>query len=451
MDQQPRLPLWFLFANWALVAAAFALGWFFGTRKFADLPDPQATALELVHAEILKSHVAPQDGKVLLDRAIKGMVAGLDPYSRYVPPSEVAADDEANSGRYEGIGALIVPHGDDVVVHWPFPGGPAAKAGLRPGDRLVAIDGTALASIPADRRRTAPSELVRGPSGTTVRLRVLREGAEVDVAVERGDLRQKSVKWAHFANPEAGLGYVYVRDFHPGVADELDRALEGLSAQRPLRGLVLDLRFDGGGSLTDCITIANRFLREGTIVSQRRRDREIVETSTARAEQCRFPELPLVLLVNGGSASASEVLAGALQDHGRAAVVGERTFGKGFVNTRYSWKEFRLKLTTAFFYTPNGRNIDRNYKPNGDAADPEAGGISPDVAAAVDDVVRERIRAVLDEHEPPAEYLAAFAEVAAKYELSVPAPPRAGDDPQLTQALAALRDRVAAAQEPKTR
>jgi carboxyl-terminal processing protease len=454
MQQQPRLPLWFLVANWALVVAAFFLGVMLGRRGKLQLPEPQATALQLIHAEILQSHVDPHDGHELLDVAIGAMVHGLDNYSMYVPPSRVAAYDEDNSGHYEGVGLLMTQQGDDIVVQYPFPGGPADRAGVLPGDRLVAVDGVLLAAEPPAQRNDAASRLVRGEAGTEVHLRVARDDGIVEMAMQRSDVQTSAVKWAHFADPEAGLGYVHLSDFQPSISDRITAALTELRQQHELNGLVLDLRADGGGSLDECVSLARTFLRRGTIVTVRRRGSEVVEAFEAKPESCEYPDLPLVLLVAQHSASASEVLAGALQDHGRAAIVGARTFGKGFVNTAYTWKglDFRLRLTTAHYYTPNGRDLDSHLKgprtpANSTPAVPETGGIVPDVAVEIGANARQRVQAVLKNPEPPAKHLAAFTAVAARYGFDVPAPPSAATDVQLAQALATLRERVVAARE----
>jgi carboxyl-terminal processing protease len=463
MQQQPRLPLWFLVANWVLVVAAFTLGVLLGSRRGLELPEPQATALQLIHAEILRSHVDPQDGSALLDTAIGAMVSGLDPYSSYVPPHAVQAYDERNSGHYEGVGLLMTQHGDDVVVHWPFPGGPAARAGVQPGDVLVAIDGKPLTDAPTATRHEMASRLVRGAAGTEVRLRLQRDGSAVELTMQRSGVQKDAVKWVHFADADAGLGYLHLSDFHRGVAERVVAAIDELGRQRELRGLVLDLRFDGGGNLGECVALARAFLRRGTIVSQRRRGREVVEAFEASPETCRFPDLPLVVLVNEHSASASEVLAAALQDHGRAAIVGTRTFGKGYVNTIYSWKnlDFRLKLTTAHYYTPNGRNLDGHHRADGTGGDNGASGangasngaagITPDTAVRLDEAASRAVLATLTNHEPPAEYLPAITAAAARHGFEVPAPPRAAADPQLAQALATLRERAAAAGAPEAR
>ena len=442
MQQHARLPLWFLIANMALVAAAFAFGNVLGGRRVANLPEPQGSALDLVFHEILRSHIDSQDPHKLLDHAIAGMVKELDPYSRYVPPSEVAQYEELNTGHYEGIGVQM---GADDVIYYPQPGSPAERAGIQPGDRILAVDGQSLEST--DRRRI--SELVRGPAGTDVKLRLQRGSKTEEIVVQRGDVQKNCVKWAHLVVPEEQLGYVHLADFHPGCAKGLVDAITRLHGQNPLRGLVLDLRHDGGGSLDECLAIARSFLPSGLIVSQQRRDSEVVERYEAKPEHCRFPDLPLVVLVNEVSASASEVLAGALQDHARAAIVGQRTYGKGFVNTVYTWakRDFRLKLTTGAYLTPKGRNIERRHK-HVDPTGAETGGIEPDVTVAVTRLEREAIEKVLGDPEPPSAYLEAFTTVAAALRVRVPQPPQITEDPQLAQAVATLRDRAAAGKQP---
>ena len=452
MSQQPRLPLWFLVANWVLLVLAFAAGALLGGRqRTADLPQPQATALELIHAEILKSHVEPQDGNELLDRALEAMVGSLDEYSRYVPPAKVASYVESSTGRYEGVGMVMSQQGEDLVVLYPFVGSPAEAGGVQPGDRILSIDGKLVAELPAQGRSTAATELVRGPADSDVRLQVARASGTADLTLHRGPVQTPVVKWAHLADPDERLGYVYLSDFHPGVAAELANTIAalGTGAGGALRGLIVDLRFNGGGSLDECIAIANLFLPSGVIVSTRRRD-QLLEEFRAEAAKCRFSELPLVLLVNEHSASASEVLAGALQDHERAGIVGVRTFGKGYVNTVYTWKDmpFRLKLTTAHYYTPKGRNIDRPHarhgSGNGSAPEvaTEAGGIAPDVVAAIEPAALQATLDRLATRETPAPYLAAFAAVAAKYGIPVPEPPKAAEDSQLATALQTLRQRA---------
>ncbi len=441
MERQPRLPWWFLAANWALIAAAFLLGILL-TRR-GRLPEPQGSALDLVYHEILRSHVNEQDGHELLERAITEMVRGLDPYSAYIGPRDVDGYEERSTGHYHGIGAEFDTPGEQIRLRYPLPGGPAERAGLLPGDRVLAVDGIRL-DTPEQRARLV--ELVRGEADTDVRLLLQRDAEPFEVTVRRADVQRPCVKWTHLADADAGLGYTYLTDFHPDASTQLLAAIDTLQREGTLRGLVLDLRFNGGGSLEACVAIARTFLRSGVIVSQHTRDGSVVKRFEADAQSCRHPELPLVLIVNEESASASEVLAGALQDHGRASVVGERTFGKGFVNTVYEWEDhaFRLKLTTSRYRTPGGRDIEHERDDDG-RRKPGTGGIPPDVEAGV---TRDQKRSILTtlrvDSEPPAAWREAFLAAAARFQLRVNEPPRAPGDPQLAQALTALRARCEA-------
>jgi carboxyl-terminal processing protease len=455
MERRAPLPWWFFVANWVLVIAALWLGVGIGERMaspggaVAALPRAELEALAIVHRQIVASHVDPQDPAELLQRAIDGMVRSLDPYSRYVPPREVAQYEERNSGAYVGIGADFRTLGDEVVLMFPLAGGTAERAGLQPGDVLLAVDDVEL-TTPALRERIA--ERVRGERGTPVRLRLRRGDATIDVALERAEVHRPCVAWAHRLPGEDGLGYLRLGDFQPDAADEVLAATDGLRRDGALRGLVLDLRGNGGGSLDACVALARAFVPDGLIVTQTRRDTEVVERFEAKAEECRLPSLPLVLLVDEGSASASEVLAGALQDHGRAVIVGERTHGKGCVNTVYSWKDrpFQLKLTTGRYRTPNGRDIERRMRRDADGGDETAaaagsGGIAPDVPVALPAAARAAVLDALRAIEPPAAHRAAFAQMARRRGLAVPDPPRVDDDSQLAAAVATLRARAAAA------
>jgi len=435
MEARARVPIWFVAANMLLVLVAFTAGIALGGRRQPSLPEPQATALGLVHQEIVRSHVEPQDPQVLLDRAIAGMVKGLDPYSEYVPPQAVSAFEEDTTGSYQGIGMVPMP-GEVLVVRFPMPGGPAERAGLLPGDLILKVDGKAVAAPDA-------IKLLRGPSGSQVVITIRRGSDEREVTVERGDVQKRSVKWARLLDAGEGLGYLYITDFHRDTAGEFARAVAALQALRPegLRGLIIDLRFNGGGLLNECVELCRQLIPEGNIVSTKRRGSE-VERYDARREACTLPDLPLVVLVNGHSASASEVMAGALQDHKRAAIVGVRTYGKGYVNTIYSWKNlpFRLKLTTAHYYTPSGRNIERPHGTKRPA--PDEGGIIPDTAVDMDDKAAEDIYRHLYETEVPERYRAAVAAVADELGVTLPDLRGPDQDPQLAAALTELRGRL---------
>lgn len=443
MEQQPRLPIWFLVVNCGVIAAAFVCGTWLGGRGQTQLPNPQGVALGLIHREILASHVEPQNAKELLDRAIAAMVSGLDDYSRYIPPTRVEAYEESTTGRYEGVGMVMRQHGEDLVVHFPFADGPADRAGIMPGDKIIAVDGKSVYELDADTRNRAATDLVRGPADSTVRLQLRRGDEELDVVVERDDVQRPAVKWIHMIDADHGLGYLHVTDFHRGIADGVEAAIRELQRKDALHGLLIDLRWNGGGSLDECVALCRKFQPDGTIVSTRRRGAEI-ERVEAVAADCKFPKLPIVILVNSDSASASEVFAGCLQDHDRAAIVGVRTYGKGVVNTVYSWTDFKLKLTTAHFYTPNGRNLGGSHRPEpGTPAGPASPGIAPDVEVPIDEAQLGTILRTLRAYEVPAAHRAAFARAAEQYAIDVAAPPRAADDPQVEKALEVLATRIA--------
>ncbi|MEQ1630958.1 MAG: S41 family peptidase, partial [Planctomycetota bacterium] len=345
---------------------------------------------------------------------------------------------------------------DGVFVRIPVADGPGDRAGLVPGDRILAIDGTRIADLAARERANIAEERLRGIAGSRVALVVERSGAERTIEVERASVQKSSIKWAQVLDPERGLAYVHLADFHKGAQKALARDLEALrTIDGGLRGLVLDLRFDLGGSLDEAIAIARMFVEDGNLVSLRRRDSEVLERFDADTSQCTFPKLPMVVLVNESSASASEVLAGALQDHGRAAIVGVATYGKGVVNTIYEWhgQPFRLKLTTARYFTPNGRNLDRGRHRNGTsnpgstatASDGDAtkgGGIKPDREQTLEPAVDQALQRALAEFPVPKQHQAALSNWSAQRGTRVPGILSPAEDAQLRAALEVLRERT---------
>jgi len=449
MSAAVRVSPWVLFAAPAACLVSFVVGMAWGHRS--PLPDPQRTALQVVHQEIERSYVEAIDPRELLDRAI-GAMARLDDYSEYVPPSRVARFVEETTGTYEGVGVEPYFADDGVFVRIPFPGGPADRAGLLPGDRIDAIDDTAIATLSAQERARITGERLRGPADSTVRLRVHRSGEDRTIEVARGAVQKPSVKWQQFLPGADGLGYAYLAAFHPGCSKELEAALAELArAPSGLRALVFDLRGDGGGNLDECVAIARLFLKTGNIVTLRRRGSEVVESFDANGKS-PYADLPLVLLVDAQTASASEVLAGALQDHHRAAIVGVETYGKGVVNTVFQWQnlDFRLKLTTAHYYTPSGRNLERDRKrhlngdANGDSVQPP-GGITPDRVVALDDGRRAAVQQALAGQPFAERHRDALAAWSGPRGLRLPGIVPPADDPQLAAAIEAAQARMAAA------
>ena len=239
MQQQPRLPLWFLLVNWALIVGAFALGLLVGGRGTSFLPEPQRTALEMVQHQILKSHVSPPTANELLENALAGMVEKLDPYSRYVPPRDLAKYLEQNTGHYQGIGCEVRYTADAAVLFFPMPGSPAENAGVQPGDRLLAVDGKELAT---DELRRRAADFIRGPADTDVRMRVQRGDATRELVARRAEVTRPCVRWAQWLDREQGLGYLHLSDFHPTCEQQVLDAIALLEREQPLRGLVFDLR-----------------------------------------------------------------------------------------------------------------------------------------------------------------------------------------------------------------
>lgn len=335
-----------------------------------------------VYSAIKEAYVDPVNDADLMQAAIRGLLLDLDPHSAYLAGEDAQAFDESTTGSYAGIGVEVItlPEGSLRVVA-PIDDTPAARAGIQSGDTIVAVDGVAL--TPASHGGGGP---LRGEAGTRVVLTVLREGTAepLEVPVERQVIRVASVR-ARLLEP--GYGYIRVSAFQVDTATDFQRHLADLQAGGTLRGLVLDLRSNPGGLLTGAVQIADDLLESGRIVSTRGRI-AISETEFSATPGDLLQGAPVVVLVDAGSASAAEVLAGALADNGRARIVGSRTFGKGSVQTVLPLDNGdSVKLTTARYYTPSGRSI-------------QARGIDPDVLLAPEAGVRapDRSEAALPGH-----------------------------------------------------
>lgn len=292
--------------------------------------------------------------KAIYDGAIPGMLRVLDPHSTFFDPKAYAMLKESQSGKYYGIGMTIGPRNNHIVVIAPFAGTPAYKAGIRPGDVIVAVNGK-----PTDNMSTEEvAELVRGPRGTSVTLTILREGEPkpLQFAVERAEIPHYSVDLHFLLRP--GIGYLHVASFDETTVEEVQNALGQFGS---LQGLVLDLRQDPGGLLNSAVGVADKFLPKGAVVvSQAGRASPEKVYHATRGEDGK--PYPIVVLVDRGTASGAEIVAGAIQDHDRGLIAGENTFGKGLVQTVFPLSEDTgLALTTAKYYTPSGRLIQRNY------------------------------------------------------------------------------------------
>ncbi len=300
--------------------------------------------------------------KAIYDGAIPGMLHTLDPHSNFYDPKAFAQMREDQHGKYYGVGMSIQPQPDKdgatkIVVLAPFEGTPSFKAGIRPGDVIVSIDGKSTAGMDS----AAVASLLKGPKGTHVAVTMEREGSAKPLVFDlvRDDIARPSVDLAFLVRP--GIGYIHVTGFIETTSREVGDALDKFESQGDLKGLVIDLRGNPGGLLNEAVNMSDKFLQKGQIVvSQHGRAFPDQVYRAAHGEQ--GTKYPIVVLVNRNTASAAEIVSGALQDHDRALIVGETTFGKGLVQTVFQISENTgLALTTYHYYTPSGRLIQRNY------------------------------------------------------------------------------------------
>jgi len=312
---------------------------------------------------VREAYVDPVDDRKLMQSAIKGLLLDLDPHSAYLEKSDAQAFDEETNGAYAGIGVEVQVQPDGMIkVIAPIDDTPAARAGIKSGDIITAVDGKPVSGDNDDSQGP-----LRGPAGTRVTLTLLRAGVAkpFDVTLQRETIKVASVRGRLL---EPGLGYLRIAAFQADTASDFEHQLDLLqgTSGHALRGLVLDLRSNPGGLLTSAVQIADDLLDRGRIVSTRGRI-PVSDTVFSATPGDRLHGAPIVVLVDAGSASAAEVLAGALADNHRARIVGSRTFGKGSVQTLLPLENGdSVKLTTARYYTPSGKSI-------------QARGIAPDV------------------------------------------------------------------------
>jgi len=294
--------------------------------------------------------------KAIYQGAIPGMLRTLDPHSNFLDPTEYADMQRKQRAQYFGIGMLISMDGPKVIAMEPFVGSPAWRADLRRGDVIVAVDGKDVTK----KDSAGVADLLRGPRGSQVRVSVMREGATepVTVTVTRGEIETSLVD-AFWYKP--GIVFLKVTSFEAqNVARDVESALARLDESK-IKGLILDLRENRGGLVTEAVSLGGRFLHDGQVVVSHRGRAEKEQVFRAKANPLA-QKYPIVVLVNGNSASASEIVSGALQDHDRALIMGENTFGKGLVQAQFPLTEgAALLLTIAHYYTPSGRLIQRDY------------------------------------------------------------------------------------------
>ena len=350
---------------WMVMVAAVVF-WTIGAGFFGDLAAKSDETYEglKIFADVIqlieKEYVDDVESKELIQNAIRGMVQSLDPHSSLLPPEAFEDLQIDTKGKFTGIGIHITMKDGFVTVISPIEDTPAFKAGIMAQDRIVKVDGKAVKDL-----RQAVS-MMRGPKGTKVSVTIMRPGQKepIDFELIRDVIPVVSVKALDL---KPGYGYIRLSQFSGTTTRELEEALNKIeSGSVPMKGLILDLRDNGGGLLNAAISVSDLFLDEGNILSIKGRNKKSTKEYPAKPNSANR-NYPMVVLINGGTASASEIVAGALQDQNRALILGTTSFGKGSVQTVETLRDGSgLKLTIARYYTPNGRSI-------------QAKGIEPDI------------------------------------------------------------------------
>ena len=303
--------------------------------------------------ELSLGYVDPIDPDRLMEGAAAGMVSDLDPYTEYISEEGMSDFELLTTGKYGGMGALIRKKGDWVVIAQPYQGTPSDRAGLRIGDRILEIDGRDARGFTTEE----VSSRLKGEPGSRVKVTVLHlDSTRQTVTLRRERIAIPGVPYAGWAAD--GIGYIRHSDFTEGCYEEMRAAIERLRTEKPLKGLVLDYRSNGGGIMQEAVKILGMFVPKGTeVVSTKGRSEDSKQVFRTDTEPI-LADLPLTVLINGSSASAAEIVAGALQDLDRAVLIGQRSFGKGLVQSpRPLGYNAMLKLTTAKYYIPSGRCI----------------------------------------------------------------------------------------------
>lgn len=392
-------------------------------------------AVDDVSNYIRSSYVKPVDQRSLTEAALQGMVSALDPYSHFYPAgAEMNSLGRETSGHYLGLGVVFVPPSNEYRVLFTLPGSPGERAGLATGDRILTVDGESLAGAPSGRLQALMGSR---PARAWLLGVENRQGRTREVEVTPADLVDPTLRHARLLGEQRNVAYVALVSFSAETPAEFDAALQALARDVPpeyrgpagLCGLIIDLRGNLGGVLRSAVAVANRFIRSGLIVS--REGRSGIVRHEADPKLAAWEGLPLVLLLDGDSASASEVLAAALQDHRAAVLVGTPTYGKGVVQTIRTFDEGAVRLTTAYYYTPARRNLERTV------ANAWESGILPDLSLPSSKEEHAAIRSFLQRYSPPEASLPAIQ--AWEAELGAPLMPRHPPDAQLDAALALLR------------
>ncbi|HPC72967.1 MAG TPA: S41 family peptidase [Syntrophales bacterium] len=309
-----------------------------------------------------KNYVEDVKTQALIQEAINGMIRSLDPHSAFLTPDQYKELQVDTSGQFGGLGIVITLQNDQLTVVSPIEDTPAFKAGIKAGDKILKIDGQPTKGIAI----TDAVKKMRGPENTKVILSIMRKDftQPKDFVITRATIKIKSVKQQVF---DGNIGYIRLSNFQESTTDELKKALQEINGKaKPLKGLILDVRNNPGGLLEQAVKVSDAFIKSGSIVSTKGRVKTVDATFVAR-DDGNEPTCPMVVIVNEGTASASEIISGALQDNSRAIILGTKTFGKGSVQTVIPLEDgSAIKLSTAKYFTPKGRSI-------------QAEGIVPDI------------------------------------------------------------------------
>ncbi|MFZ8862854.1 MAG: S41 family peptidase [Thermocrinis sp.] len=364
------------FKIFGVALITFALGFIVGFASQGKQSEDEYKYLRMftdVLRIIKENYVEPVSTKDLIYGALNGMTKSLDPFSTFFTPKQYESFKQETQGEFGGVGIEIGMEKGRPVVISPIEGTPAFKAGIKPGDVILEIDGEDTSNMSL----IDVVQRIRGKVGTKVQLTIYRKGMEkpMKIELERALIRIESVRWTTLGD----VGYIKLSQFNENASVQVERALKELTSQR-IKGIILDLRNDPGGLLSEAVNVADLFLPEGKLVVYTRGRNGETQKYFARRKPVVPDDLPVIVLINKGSASASEIVAGALQDYKRAIILGEKSFGKASVQNIIPLEDgSALKLTVAYYYTPLGRLIHNR-------------GIVPDVQVAMDEKQEEALQ-----------------------------------------------------------
>lgn len=367
-DQQPKknnalvlIPL--------LVAISLALGIWLGTLfipagGFSDPVQETSSKFNTILELIEDKYVDSVDHDMLIESSIQGMIEKLDPHSAYIPPQDLEAVNEQLEGNFGGIGIRFLIHDDTLVATHVLAGSPSEQSGMKPGDRLLAVDDTVITNIGLTNERVM--SLLKGKEGSKVKVKIYRKGKTEDLSITRGTIPISSIDAAIMLNDE--VGFIKLNSFTYNSGEEFNLAAQELKS-KGMKKLIFDLRNNGGGSMSAATDIADEFLEDGKLIVYTEGRKSPRENYNA-TKRGILEDVELIVLINSLSASASEIVAGAIQDNDRGLVMGRRSFGKGLVQTQEEFTDgSALRLTISRYYTPTGRSI---QKPYGDGVDYES-------------------------------------------------------------------------------